>query len=170
MTSKSSADFRASLLHFSSALREHLLSSLEFLAASSRSICRLFLTLGKESMYQKRFNVPESPLVIYDKSSRCAQLQESLKQKRWWWLTSKPSSIVQLTKNSTPSLLQIPLITLSLWPLFFIFYKKKAFQKLWKMLFISSKKLFLLSRYSIFRNFFPSFSHFPNSKGQTKLK
>ena len=30
--------------------------------------------------------------------------------------------------------------------------------------FISSKKLFLFSRYSIFCNFFPSFPHFPGSK------
>ena len=33
--------------------------------------------------------------------------------------------------------------------LFFIFYKEKAFQKLWKMVFVSSKKLFLFLRYLI---------------------
>ena len=34
--------------------------------------------------------------------------------------------------------------------------------------FISSKKLFLLSRYSNVSNFSPSFPHFPDSKGQMK--
>ena len=38
------------------------------------------------------------------------------------------------------------------------------------MFFISSKKLFLLSRYSNFYNFFPSFSHFPDSKGQMEVE
>ena len=45
-----------------------------------------------------------------------------------------------------------------------------ALQKLWKMVFISSKKLPLSSRYSIFSNFFPSFPHFPDSKGEIKVK
>ena len=40
-------------------------------------------------------------------------------------------------------------------PLLFIFYRMKGFQKLWKMLFISSKTLFSFSRYSIFCKFFP---------------
>ena len=43
-------------------------------------------------------------------------------------------------------------------------------QKLWKMLFISSKKLFWFSRYSSFYNFFHSFSHFPDLKGQMKME
>ena len=43
-----------------------------------------------------------------------------------------------------------------------------ALQKLWKVLFISSKKFFLLTRYSNFCNFFPSFPHFPDKKGQTE--
>lgn len=34
-----------------------------------------------------------------------------------------------------------------------IFHQKKAFKKLWKMLFISPKMLYLPSRYSNFRNF-----------------
>ena len=41
----------------------------------------------------------------------------------------------------------------------FIFYRMIALQKLWQMFFISSKKLFLFSRYSTFRiSIFTSFS------------
>ena len=49
---------------------------------------------------------------------------------------------------------------------FFIFYHKKVFQKLWKIVFISSNKHFLFLRYSIF--FFLFFLQFADSKGQTK--
>ena len=38
----------------------------------------------------------------------------------------------------------------------FIFYQMIALEKLWKMLFMSSKKLFLLSKYSIFLCFHPA--------------
>ena len=38
--------------------------------------------------------------------------------------------------------------------LLFIFYRKKAFQNLWKLVFLSSKKLFWFLRYWIFRQFF----------------
>ena len=38
------------------------------------------------------------------------------------------------------------------------------------MFFISSKKLFLVLRYSNFCNFFLSFEHFPDSKGQMEVK
>ena len=36
--------------------------------------------------------------------------------------------------------------------------------------FISSKKLFSYLKYSIFWNFFPSFPHFPDSKGQIEVE
>ena len=53
--------------------------------------------------------------------------------------------------------------------LFFIkfsfFHQIIVLQKLCKMFFISSKKLFSCSRYSSFCNFFPFFPHFPDSKG-----
>ena len=39
-----------------------------------------------------------------------------------------------------------------------------------KCFFISSKKLFLFSRYSNFCNFFSSFPHFPDSKEQMKME
>ena len=45
-----------------------------------------------------------------------------------------------------------------------------ALPKLWKMFFISSKKLFSFSRYSSFCSFFPSFPHFPDSKGQMEVE
>ena len=45
-----------------------------------------------------------------------------------------------------------------------------ALQKLWNVSFISSKKLFSFWRYSDFCNFFPSFPHFPNTKGQTEVE
>ena len=38
------------------------------------------------------------------------------------------------------------------------------------MLFISSKKLFLFSRYSTVWTFFASFPHFPGSKGKLKVE
>ena len=62
----------------------------------------------------------------------------------------------------------------SLCPLFFIkflfFHQMIGLQKLWKMFFISSKKLFPFSRYSNFCNFFPSFPHIPDSKGQMEVE
>ena len=60
----------------------------------------------------------------------------------------------------------------SLCPLFFInflfFTKWKPFKNYEYMFFISSKKLFSFSRYSSLCNFFPSFPHFPDSKGKSK--
>ena len=47
---------------------------------------------------------------------------------------------------------------------FYFFYQMIALQKLWKVFFISSKKLFPFSRYSNFYNFFPFFPHFPDKK------
>ena len=47
---------------------------------------------------------------------------------------------------------------------FLFFHQITACQKLRKMFFISLKKISLLSRYSHFCNFFPSFLHFPDSK------
>ena len=43
-------------------------------------------------------------------------------------------------------------------------------KKLWEMFFVSSKKLFSFSRYSIFCGFFPSFSHFLDPKGQMEVE
>ena len=43
-------------------------------------------------------------------------------------------------------------------------------QKLWKMFFISSKKLFSFSRYSNVCNLFPSIPHFADSKGQMEVE
>ena len=51
-----------------------------------------------------------------------------------------------------------------------IFSSNDRFQKLWKMFFISSKKLFPFSRYSNFCRFFPSFPHIPDSKGQMDVE
>ena len=45
-----------------------------------------------------------------------------------------------------------------------------ALQKLWKILFISSKKLFLFSGYPIFKKIFPSFPYFPGSEGQMEVE
>ena len=53
----------------------------------------------------------------------------------------------------------------------FLFFHQIIFLwKLWKMLFISPKKLFLFSRYSKFCNFFPSYPHFPDSKEWMKVE
>ena len=53
---------------------------------------------------------------------------------------------------------------------FYFFYQMTTLQKLWKVFFISSKKLFLFSRYSIFCNFLTSFPHFPDIKGQMEVE
>ena len=53
---------------------------------------------------------------------------------------------------------------------FLFFHQMIALQKLWKMFFISSKKLFFFSRYSNFCNFSPSFPNFPDSKGQREVE
>ena len=53
---------------------------------------------------------------------------------------------------------------------FSFFHQMIPLQKLWKMFFISSKKLFSFSRYSHFRNFSPSFPHFPDSEGQMEVE
>ena len=50
------------------------------------------------------------------------------------------------------------------------FHQMIAVQKLWKLFFISSKKLFSFSRYSIFCNFFNSFPHFPDTKEQMEVE
>ena len=51
----------------------------------------------------------------------------------------------------------------------YFFYQMIALQKLWQMHFILSKKLFSFSRYSNICDYFPSFPHFPGSKGQMKV-
>ena len=53
---------------------------------------------------------------------------------------------------------------------FLFFHQMIALQKLWKIFFLSSKKLFLFSRYSNFCNFPPSFPNFPDSKGQMEVE
>ena len=57
-----------------------------------------------------------------------------------------------------------------------IFYQISIFSpndsplKTMKNVFISSKKHFSFLRYSKFCDFFPSFPHFPNSKGQLEVE
>ena len=51
----------------------------------------------------------------------------------------------------------------------FCFYEMIGLQKLWKMFFISSKKLFSFLRYSNC-NFCSSFPHLPDSKGQMEME
>ena len=53
---------------------------------------------------------------------------------------------------------------------FLFFHQMIALQNLWKMFFISSKKLFSFSRYSDFCLFSSSFPHFPDSKGQMEVE
>ena len=53
---------------------------------------------------------------------------------------------------------------------FLFFHQMIFFKKLWKMFFISSKKLFSFLRYSNCCNFFPSFPNFPDSKGQMDVE
>ena len=51
----------------------------------------------------------------------------------------------------------------------FIFSPNDSPSKTMKNVFIASKKLFSLSRYSNFCNFLPSFPDFPDSKGQMEV-
>ena len=54
---------------------------------------------------------------------------------------------------------------------YFLFFQQMiALQKLWKMPFISPKKLFSFSRYPDFCNFFPCFPYFSDLKGQMKVE
>ena len=53
---------------------------------------------------------------------------------------------------------------------FLFFHQMIALQKLKNAFFPSSEKLFTFSRYSDFCIFFPSYSHFPDSKDQTKVE
>ena len=53
---------------------------------------------------------------------------------------------------------------------FLFFHQMIALQKLWKILFISSKKLFFFSRYLNFCIFFQSFPHFPFQIQKDKWK
>ena len=50
------------------------------------------------------------------------------------------------------------------------FHQMIALQKLWKMFFISSKKLFSFSRYLDFCIFFSSFPQLPDSKGHMEVE
>ena len=77
-----------------------------------------------------------------------------------------PESFIEDLKTSfrfSPTLKLVSVI-------FYFFHQMVARQNLRKLLFISSKKLFSLSRYSNFCNFPPFFQHFPDSKGQMKVK
>ena len=93
---------------------------------------------------------------------------------------------VPVTKhmNSTESKIQIHIVKKNkkktanclLKPVSIIFYQFLFFHQmitlheLWKMFFISSKKLLSFSRYSNFYDFLPSFTNFPHSKGQLEVE
>ena len=70
--------------------------------------------------------------------------------------------------NSLETISYLKLVSAIIYQIF-IFSPFDSPLKLWKMLFISSKKLFSLSRYSNFCDFLPSFPHFPDSKGQMEI-
>ena len=61
----------------------------------------------------------------------------------------------------------LKLVSAIFYQIFIFFHQMIALWKLWKMFFISSEKLFSLSIYSIFGNFFPSFpvSRFKRANG-----
>ena len=77
------------------------------------------------------------------------------------------SGFVALKSDKT---LSLKLVSVIFYQIFIFFNQMIALQKLWKVFFISSKKLFLFSRYSIFCNFFTSFPHFPDTKGQMEVE
>ena len=54
--------------------------------------------------------------------------------------------------------------------IFIFFTKWQPFKNYEKCFFISSKKLISFLRYSSFCNFFPSYSNFPDSKGQMEVE
>ena len=81
---------------------------------------------------------------------------------------AKESLEQEIFKLGTPDT-SLKLVSSIFYPFFFS-HQVIALQKLWKMFFISSEKLFPFSRYSNFCNFFPSFSHFPDLKGQMEVE
>ena len=52
----------------------------------------------------------------------------------------------------------------------FIFSPNDSLEKLWNVFSISSKRLFLFSRYLNFCKLFPSFQHFLDAKGQVEVE
>ena len=76
-------------------------------------------------------------------------------------------------KNSNSHATSLTKTTYSLCLQFFIklfFNQMIALQNLWKVFFISSKKLSSFSRYSNFSNLFSSFPHFPDTEGQIEVE
>ena len=68
-----------------------------------------------------------------------------------------------------PVILNLKLVSAIFYQIF-IFSPNDRPSKIMKNIFISSEKLFWFSRYSNFCNIFPSFPHFPDSKGQMEVE
>ena len=73
------------------------------------------------------------------------------------------SKMLKLFVRSSVALLKL---VAAIFIKFLFFLQIIALHKLWKMFFVSSKKLFSFSRYSNFCSVFHSFPHFPDLKGQ----
>ena len=99
----------------------------------------------------------------FQKIFRTAILKENLLmhvpyfiKKHLWMSASDKATLKKIFGGSNPSLKLVSVIFYQI----FIFHQMIALQKLWKIFFISSKKLFLFSRYSnicifVFPSFFP---------------
>ena len=74
-------------------------------------------------------------------------------------------SIMNFFSSKIPRNGSLKLVSAIFYDFYFFFYEMIALQKLWKMFFISLKKLFSFSWYLNVYNFFPSFPHFLDSKG-----
>ena len=79
-----------------------------------------------------------------------------------WSLNKKFDPFAELYKS-------LKLVSASFYQLF-VFPQNNSPSKTMKSAFILSKKLFSLSRYSHFGNFFPSFPHFPDKKVQMEVE
>ena len=79
-------------------------------------------------------------------------------------------SVKEFLDRIKPYLKLVSAIFYQIFIKFLFLHQMIPLQKLWKMFFISSQKLFSFSRYSIFCNFSPSFPNFPDSKGQMEVE
>ena len=113
------------------------------------------------------FNMTISPLIFWkDYVNHCSGKNTDSK----WLIEQKPTCY--LNPRVKYYCINISSGTTFVFKAFyqFFFHQLVGLQKLWKMLFISSKKLFSFSRDSNFCIFFPFIPQFPGSKGQMEVE
>ena len=115
------------------------------------------LTLSCKSAYSKYKVVIESAR---------AETVRKLHENKWKIVIVEIANVKCNTVSNTSCLKLVSTFFIK----FLFFNQMIALQNLWKVFFISSKKLFWLLRYSNFCIFSPSFPDFPDSKGQIEVE